>query len=275
MSEYRINVRFSLEDAAQRRTAEFLETLDIDSTAAYIAENQFDPANLVWQENENGERVIAMSDEQWSKLQKLQLNFFYDDGEGILDLGCDDLYEEDDNGNLLEPQDRTWVSIQGQPVAYYSISASGGEDDYTIIGRVPAELNGEDVNLIIVFDSENEDGYVAGAVYDYEDDGIDVIAKNLFDGDGAQTDDGFVMEDGTAVEWADLSSEGYEIRFLCDSYDPEGNYEGSYYIGNPVSVDSFGDLRISNRDVGEGTVYAAYVVTDLYGEQYWTPFLEM
>ena len=28
MSEYRINVRFSLEDAAQRRTAEFLETLD-------------------------------------------------------------------------------------------------------------------------------------------------------------------------------------------------------------------------------------------------------
>jgi hypothetical protein len=28
MSEYRINVRFSLEDAAQRRTAEFMETLD-------------------------------------------------------------------------------------------------------------------------------------------------------------------------------------------------------------------------------------------------------
>ena len=28
MSEYRINVRFSLEDASQRRTAEFLETLD-------------------------------------------------------------------------------------------------------------------------------------------------------------------------------------------------------------------------------------------------------
>lgn len=28
MSEYRINVRFSMEDEAQRRTAEFLDTLD-------------------------------------------------------------------------------------------------------------------------------------------------------------------------------------------------------------------------------------------------------
>ena len=245
----------SIVNGLNEENTEFLQTLDIESAAEYIAENSFDPANLVWQENAEGQRVIAMSDEQWSKLQKLQLNFFYDDGEGIMDLGMDDLYEEDEDGNLLEPQDRTWISINGQPVAYYSISTSGTQDDYTIIGRVPAELNGNLVNLIVVFNSENEDGFVAGAVYDYEEEDIDVIAKSLSDDD---------IEEG-----------GYEIRFLCDGYDLEGNYDGSWYIGDTIQAESFGDLHISNTDVGDGTIYAAYVVTDIYGEQFWTPFLEM
>ena len=242
-------------------------SLDIDAAAEYIAENRFDPSNLVWQENGDGDRVIAMTDEQWSKLQKLQLNFFYDDGEGILDLGMDDIYDTDADDNLLEPQDRTWLSIEGQPVAYYSVRQSGTEDDYEIIGRVPVELNGEMANLILVFDPEHEDGYVAGAVYDYEDGETDTIAKGLFDG-------AFEGGSGDGVEWAALDT-GCTIRFVCDSYDKEGNYEGTYYIGDPVETDAMSSLHVSNTDVGDGTVYAAYVVTDLYGEEYWTPFLEL
>ena len=63
----------SIVNGLNEENTEFLQTLDIDSAAEYIAENSFDPANLVWQENASGQRVIAMSDEQWSKLQKLQL----------------------------------------------------------------------------------------------------------------------------------------------------------------------------------------------------------
>ncbi len=251
----------------------FMETLDIEAAADYLAGNYFDPANLEWKENENGDKIIAMSDEQWSKLNSLKLNLFYDDGNGILDLGMDNLYDTDENDNLLEPQDRTWLSINGQPVAYYSVSESGDEEDYTIIGRVPAEVNGDLVNLIIVFNSENEDGFVAGAVFDYEeDDDIEVIAKSLLAYEEPET--AFVSE-GQDMEWNTDLEKGYEIRFLCDSYDPEGNYEGSYYIGDPLQAEDWSELSISNRDVGDGTVYAAYVFTDLYGEEYWSPFLKL
>ena len=250
----------------------FLDFLDVDSAAAYIDEKLFDPADLEWKENADGDRIIAMSDEQWSKLNSLHLNFFYDDGEGILDLGMDNLYDTDDDGNLLEPQDRTWISINGKPVAYYSVSESGDEEDYTIIGRVPAEVNGENANLIVVFNSENEDGFVAGAVYDYEEKDIDVIAKSLI---GYESPETAFMAGGKSITWNEDLEENYEIRFLCDSYDPEGEYQGTYYIGDQLTVASWDELTISNRDAGSGTVYAAYVFTDIFGEKFWTPFLKL
>ena len=252
----------------------FMDELDVEAAAEYIAANRFDITDLEWKENAAGSRVIAMSDEQWSKLQKLQLNFFYDDGQGILDLGMDDLYEEDEEGNLLEPQDRTWLSINGQPVAYYSLSTRGDEENYSIIGRVPAELNGDMVNLIVVFDTEHEDGYVVGAVYDYSEEDIDVISKMLYDDPGVDSGEGYQTNEGENILFED-NDEAYEIRFVCDSYDQAGNYGGTYYIGDTVTAQSFGDLHISNTDVGDGTVYAAYVFTDLFGEEFWTPFLEL
>ena len=273
LSAYLSGGRSSVAGLTEENT-KFLEELDVEKAAAYIADHLFDPADLEWKVNDNGDRIIAMSDEQWSKLNRLQLNFFYDDGEGILDLGMDTLYDTDENDNLLEPQDRTWISINGQPVEYYSVSESGDENEYTIIGRVPAEVNGDNVNLIVVFNSENEDGFVAGAVYDYEEDeDIDVIAKSLIAYESPET--AFKADNGQSISWNEDLEEEYAIRFLCDSYDTEGNYEGTYYTGSPVTVSSWDELRISNTDVGDGKVYAAYVFTDTYGEQYWTPFLEL
>ena len=34
------------------------------------------------------------------------------------------------------------------------------------------------------------------------------------------------------------------------------------------------ELRIENLDVGSGTVKTAYCFTDLYGQSYWTEFIE-
>ena len=271
LSAYLSGGRSSVAGLTEENT-KFLDVLDVDTAAAYIADTLFDPADLEWKENADGDRIIAMSDEQWAKLNSLRLNFFYDDGEGILDLGMDNLYDTDADDNLLEPQDRTWISINGQPVAYYSVSESGDEEDYTIIGRIPAEINGDDANLIVVFNSENEDGFVAGAVYDYEGEDIDVIAKSLITYESPET---AFESDGQSIKWNEDLAEDYEIRFLCDSYDTKGTYEGTYYIGSPVTVSGWDELGISNTDAGDGDVYAAYVFTDIYGEQYWSPFLKL
>ena len=227
------------------------KSLDIDQAADYIASSHFDESALVWTTGDNGYEVIALSDEQWQQVTDLELNAFYDDGDGYIDMGLDNLFEFDDSGNLLSPEDKTWLSIEGQPVAYYHLDTQDNDGKYIITGRVPCMLNGVRCDLIIAFTSENEDGYIAGATYDYVDGETETIAKNL-----------------TELEVGD------EIDFLCDHYDYNKNYDDSYYLGDKLTVDKdMKSLLISNTDMGEGTVLMTYCFTDLYGKKYWTPTL--
>ena len=219
-----------------------------DVAATYISENSFPDTELVWQEDGSGNRVLCLDETAWSMVQELVLNMFYDDGEGYVDLGLDNVYEFDDNGNLLAPQDRTWVSIEGQPVAYYYIDQCDG----AITGYVPAMLNDERVNLLVTFDDAHPYGVVIGANYDYEETGIEVIAKNL-------------------TELVD----GDRLDFLADFYTYDGEYSDSYFLGETLTVSgAMEDLRISNTDVGSGRVRMLYRLTDIYNKDHWTPAVE-
>ncbi len=222
-------------------------TVDVDSAASYIAKNQIDQSYLNWADK-NGSQVVSLPEEQWELVQNLDLSMFYDDGSGYVELGYDNVFEFDQEGDLMLPTDQTWLAINGQSVAYYRISMTGTDEDYTIMGRVPAELNGTRVNLILIFDSANPEGYVAGAVYDYVDGETETVAKNL----------------------TELSA-GDELAFLCDVYDYDGNYVGPDYLGNTMTVSSMDDLAISNTSVGTGSTIVSYRFQDIYGQEYWTP----
>lgn len=223
-------------------------SLDIDRAAEYIASSHLDADSLFWTSNADGDTVIALPDEQWQYVKDLELNVFYDDGEGYVDLGLDNVFEYDEEGNLLAPADRTWLSIEGQPVAYYHIDTQGDENDYIITGRVPCMLNGVRCELIIAFTSENENGCIAGAKYDYVDGETETIAKNL-----------------TELEVGD------RIDFICDYYTYDKEYSDSYYLGDTLTVSKdMEEMLISNTDVGDGTALMTYCFTDLYGQKYWT-----
>lgn len=222
------------------------DVIDLTQAAEYIAAHQFDASYLVWTENDEGQHVMAIPDEQWELIQSLQMNMFYDDGEGYIDLGLDYLYEFTDDGRLIGDTDDTWISIDGQPVAFYYEGTIIDGDEETITGRVPALLNGERVNLIIVFDNEHPGGYIAGARYEYVEDETDTEAKSI-----------------TELE------EGDVIDFICDYYSYDKEYQNSYLLGD----DSFiyhEDAQISNTYVGEDTV-VTYLLTDMYGQEFWTP----
>ena len=223
-------------------------SLDIDKAAEYIASTHLDSSSLIWSTNSLGDTVIALPDEQWQYVKDIELNVFYDDGEGYVDLGLDNVFDYDEEGNLLAPEDRTWLSIEGQPVAYYHIDTQGDENSYIITGRVPCMLNGKRCDLIIAFTSDNENGYIAGANYDYVNGETETVAKNL-----------------TELEIGDT------IDFVCDYYTYDREYSDSYYIGDTLTVSKdMEDMLISNTDVGEGTALMTYCFTDLYGQKYWT-----
>ena len=215
-------------------------------TADYISMHYFDASNLIWTQNDSGEYTMTLPDSQWEMVHQLDLNMFYDDGTGYVDLGLDNLYSFDENGSLIADTDRTWLSIDGQPVAYYHTDTVENGEEYTITGYVPAMLNQERVNLILVFDNEHPSGYIAGASTDYINQETDTIPKNMTE-----------LQNGDTLD------------FLCDYYSYDGDYQDSYYLGDTLTVSD--TLTISNTEVGDGAVRIMYRFTDMYNEEYWTP----
>ena len=219
-----------------------------EETVQYLSENCFPDEALVWQDGEDGVPVLRLSEEQWGLVQDLELNLFYDDGEGYVDLGLDNSFEFDDNGGLLGENGGSWLAISGQPVAYYHMATMDDGTSYAITGRVPVLHNGTRAELILVFDNDQPHGYVAGVQSVYRSGETDTAAKSQA---GVQSGD--------------------TLEFLGDYYSYGGDYQDSYLLGEPLVVTEEG-LRVSDVPL-EGVTRAAYRFTDLYGQYHWTPAL--
>ncbi len=219
--------------------------LDVEAQAEYVAANQFDASLLNWETDADGNYYLAISDEQWSLVHSVNLCMYYDDGTGYVDLGQDNLFDIDDEGNLIADTDYAWLSINNQPVAYHHTDTTDEGDYYSMTGYVPAMLNGERVNLIVIHDSDNPDGYVAGADPDYDEDVTSTLSRGLIE-----------IEDGDTID------------FLCDFYSYDGEFQDSYYLGEQMTVD--GNLAVSYTYIGDSCV-EAYMFTDIYNQTYWSP----
>ena len=225
------------------------KSLDVESTTAYLEANRFDAELLTWNVAADGTPAMYLPESQWSLVQDLELNLFIDDGEGYIDMGLDNVYDFTDDDGLVGSFSGTWIAINDQPVAYYHTDTVDDGDSYTITGRVPAMLNGERVNLILVFNDENPYGYVAGADPVYDEEQTQTISKSLLE-----------LEDGDTID------------FLCDYYTYDGEYQDSYYLGDQMVVD--GDLTISDVYVDTDAANACYRFTDIYQQEYWSPIMQ-
>ena len=220
-----------------------------EETVQYISENHIDTSALYWTRNADGKYVMSLSEQQWGLVQSLDLNLFYDDGEGYINLGLDNIFSFDEDGNLVADDGDTWLALNGHIVPYYHLDTTEDGDSWTITGRVPAILNDERVDLIIVFDNNNPNGYVAGASTVYEDEEIEVIAKNLTE-----------IKDGDTID------------FICDHYTYDGEFEDKYHMIDPITVK--GGLTVSDVTLPEGRVRLTYRLTDIYNQPYWTEAIE-
>lgn len=237
----------SVIDGLDEDNTAFMKDIDTSDASEYLASNYFDASNLVW-EQKNGKYVMTLPETQWELVHGLDRNMFYDDGEGWVDLGMDNTFSFDDDGNLVADDERNWVAINGQPVAYYHTdSIKNANGSYTDMGYVPAMLNGSRVNLILVF--EGKSGYIAGATADYKNGETETVAKSL-----------------TELQIGD------KLDFICDFYSYDKVYQDSYYLGEQMTVTD--NMKVTNVDVGSGKVRITYCFTDIYNQEYWTPAIE-
>jgi len=226
--------------------ADFLDEELLKNSGDYLAAHQFDPSALVWTDKA-GQKVLSLTEEQWDMVQDVELNVFVDDGSGYIDLGLDNVFGFTGDGDLIGTYDRTWLAVNGQIVAYYMLSSEGTSDDYKVMGRIPAMLNGQRVDLMVSFTDEVPAGEILGAAPRYdEDEETATVARGLWE-----------------------IQEGDTIDFLCGYYDYDRNFEDTYYLGQPLTVN--GALTLSNIAMDNSDYIAAYRLTDVYHNYYWTP----
>ena len=225
----------------------FGRTVDVGRTAEYISKNQFNASALRWVKSD-GKNVLDITDDQWDLVHDLQLSVFYDDGEGYIDLGLDCIYNFTEDGKLIGSYDGAWFGIAGQKAAVYLVDYFYDGDNYSITYRVPIMLNDESANLIVVFDNEDSYGYIAGVRYDYDQDETETIAKEL-----------------SALEPGD------KIDLVCDYYSYDGEYLDSYLFGNRIIYNE--SIEIGDVNIDSSRANAAYLITDIYNNEFWTPVI--
>ena len=210
----------------------------------YILNNSITDNDLVWS---SGNKIV-LSEEQWKLIEKVDKNTFVDDGSGFIDLGLDNVYSFDEDGNLVADDSDTWLAVNGRVVAYYHTDTSEEDGNTVITGYIPVMLNGERARLIVVFDNDNAQGSIAGAEIDYEGTDTEVSGKTL-----------------TQIQ------NGDKIDFICDYYSYNGDYQNSYYLGDQLTVD--GPLTVSDVTNSGKKMQITYLFTDIYNNKHWTPVL--
>lgn len=208
---------------------------------SFINQNHFD-ADLNWKDGK-----IAITQEQWDMVSELLLNVFIDDGNGYIDLGTDNVYDIDKKGNLLAQEELTWLGVSSdgnswQVVPYYYISSLQDGDNIISTGRIPVLLNGQLADIIIKLD----------------DNGISAVGARL-----CYRDNQTVAKSITALK------DGDEIEFVCDYYGYDGSFCNTYVLGSKLVLN--GELLLGDCDISSEKSVAAYRITDIYRQHYWTP----
>ncbi|QSX08503.1 peptidase C11 [Alkalibacter rhizosphaerae] len=237
---------FSSITGAATQAPDWLDSQQVTDSTEYYSENMIDPASIDIS-IKDGQRVLELTEEEWDLVHTMELSVFIDDGEGFIDLGRDNVFEYNEDGDLILEYDGTWLAINDRIVSYYMTSYDSYGDTYKIMGRVPILLNGQLADMILSFDQGTPYGEVLGAqiVYDTE-----VETPNQPKG---------LLE----IEVGD------RIDYLCDYYSYQGEFDDTYYLGDPYEAEE--EWYIENLAVTNLDYLMSYKITDIYGNSYWTP----
>ena len=234
-------------------------TYDLISTLLG-ARSHLDSSDLVLTEK-NGTKVLTLSEEDWKLVQDVKLNVWVKDGDGYLNLGLDNIFEFNDDNDLLMEYDGLWVAVNDQIVTYYMLDSEPAEDGtWTTRGYIPCLLNGQKAHLIVEYSGEEEYGAIIGAEMVYDDLQTDGKMIPYINDQTALTDEETVCLKATDT-----------IDFVCEFYDMNGNFSDVYPIGSRITV---GDgLEVTDITVKADQILFGYELQDIYDSARRTPML--
>lgn len=213
---------------------EYLQQMEIEALPEVSSLADLDWDGMPLTVDEEGSASLTLGPDAYNVLSSIGFQLYYDDGEGnTYLLGTDnDILADWDNGVFKDNFRAKWGALDGLPV-YMELSYEG--DDYNLYS-VPVLINGEQYNLLVVYDFTAEEWSVQGA-------------RQPMD------------ESGMADKELRLLTEGDEItilHFLADS-------EGGFVPFESVTVTVSADTVFSEADLFDGFYTMIFEMKDAQG----------
>lgn len=195
--------------------------------------------------DKDGTYVLQLSEDDWSIVDKIELQVYLNDEDGYLSLGSDDFYEFDDDGDLIVDYDFNWLYVNDCLAPYQAFKSGKTENgqEYSL-GYSQAYLN--DDNLIKVWIKWVGDSCTILGYTPYVN---KISSKGYF-----------------------RFKEGDIIDFAFDYYTNDGEYEDSYTMDDNYIVysESEGIEAYYDELDSDAEVEVNFYITDIYQNEYWT-----
>lgn len=194
---------------------------------------------------------IVLTPEQLQNISAIYFTAWQAEGDMLYTQIYEDSYVEiSEDGRILTEFDGYVGAIDSHLACMYEVESG---KDYTRYA-IPATLNGQSVNLMILFDSSHPDGVILGALPTYESSGGMAPKKMLEIKDGD-----VLMLEYYAEEFAEIGDESTD----------EAYYE--WYDGEEFTVD--GELYFAVAEVPAGEYLYGFTLVDFQGNEYYTDFI--
>ena len=223
------------------------------------SEYSYTDYELYLNENENGDYVLRLTDEEYDNILDTELAVMLELEDGtFLDLGSDNVITWDDDHNMIVSFDGTWISIDGIPIQFFPYFTQSDDAGNTIFsGYCYALLNGETpIQLELEWEPltdeliNSEEGYsLKGFIKGYRP----VYENTTAYGKGLME----LKRDDT-------------LTFLYDWYDEDWNYIDTDAFFDPITVTSQEELEVDYADLSGFTVHYWGVLYDVYQQMYET-----
>ncbi|HHY36056.1 MAG TPA: hypothetical protein GX518_00005 [Firmicutes bacterium] len=227
----------------------FLVNFASELTGESIA--PLDLSDQIPEMNEDGDYTIRLTQEELENLLEIYFTVWEPvpgEEDYYFMLGETSAVEIAADGTIVTEFDGIWPGINGDFVCLYEIERTESGGKYAI----PAVLNGEDVDIIAVFDAANPDGKIIGARPLSSETGM--AAKNLLE-----------IKEGDRLKFL------YYAEYFGEDEDMELE---DWYEGEEFTVDDELELEWLEVNPGEVYLYGFYLI-DVQQNEYYTDFVEV
>lgn len=212
--------------------------------------------SVIPQTAETEEIYIELTAEQLAEAGEITFTVWRqleEDSDYFINLAIEDDVQIADSGRIATEFDGYVTTIEGQPVCMYAQNRTENEQWYSI----PAFLNGEEADILVVYDAENPNGTIVGAVPQGPGDS-GVAAKYML-----------------PVSLGDELAFAYYAQLFLEEEADTSKYGESYQwvAGETFTVTR--DPVLETEPVGGELYLYGFCVEDIYNNSYYTDFIEL